>query len=316
MRAISRSSLFICLIFLMLGIGLFWFCYETDREASRHLTPAGVSVRGYYRRDGTYINSYNRRPPGGVVHDAPYERIQTFCIIGMIASFFIAIVTPSILLEARRRRSLQSKSLGRKGTIAYPHSYDSNRDKHTNTNTSAELGQNDIILDKLPKLDNSPNDSDSRFKHSTYSATVFSKLTALISQSSDVPDDVVSTTQDTLPSSVYTPALSCSVCNLALSRSTGKNKVVVLSEHIYIEDDTGSAYCMKCSESVKHCNCAACSGVLIASQIGGRILGRPYCHGCLESHSDTAGKSRYLPEDSSPFQANLIRCLEDGEPCL
>ncbi|MEO9210446.1 MAG: KTSC domain-containing protein [Ginsengibacter sp.] len=67
-------------------------------EAGTHLSSWSVHVHGYYRRDGTYINPYHRRPPGGVKHDAPYERKQFWmgflffiCLVGGIgnASFYI-----------------------------------------------------------------------------------------------------------------------------------------------------------------------------------------------------------------------------------
>lgn len=38
------------------------------------LTPYSVSVNGYHRKDGTYANSYNRRPPGSLDRDI---RIQS-----------------------------------------------------------------------------------------------------------------------------------------------------------------------------------------------------------------------------------------------
>ncbi len=38
-----------------------------------HLTPYSVSVSGYTRGDGTYVRGYNRRPPGSVSHDLPYQ---------------------------------------------------------------------------------------------------------------------------------------------------------------------------------------------------------------------------------------------------
>src|SRR5262249_53645698 len=37
-------------------------------------SPKTVHVSGYYRRDGTYVHSYYRRPPGAAQHDAPYEK--------------------------------------------------------------------------------------------------------------------------------------------------------------------------------------------------------------------------------------------------
>ena len=56
------------------------------------LTPHSVSVRGYYRSDGTYVNSYNRRPPGSVKHDKPYETIRFITLLIMLPSglFFVS----------------------------------------------------------------------------------------------------------------------------------------------------------------------------------------------------------------------------------
>ncbi len=71
---------------------------STYIEAGKHLTSSSVSVRGYYRRDGTYIHPYNRRPPGGARHDVPYESTRTYmsllffvCLIGDIASITIYV---------------------------------------------------------------------------------------------------------------------------------------------------------------------------------------------------------------------------------
>ena len=65
-------------------------------DAGHHLTPYSVSVRGYYRRDGTYVNPYKRRPPGGVRHDIPYEDRRFYmgllffvCLVGNIVSLSV-----------------------------------------------------------------------------------------------------------------------------------------------------------------------------------------------------------------------------------
>lgn len=50
-------------------------------EAGQHLTPYSVSVRGYYRSDGTYVRPHSRRPPGGAIHDVPYESKRFLCMI-------------------------------------------------------------------------------------------------------------------------------------------------------------------------------------------------------------------------------------------
>lgn len=67
-------------------------------EAGTHLSSYSIYVHGYYRRGGTYINAYHRRPPGSVKHDAPYEQKQFWmgflffiCLVGGIGnvSFYI-----------------------------------------------------------------------------------------------------------------------------------------------------------------------------------------------------------------------------------
>lgn len=61
-------------------IGIFLFVY-----AQSNLTPYSVSVRGYYRSNGTYVSSYMRRPPGSVKHDEPYEGLRLFAGLIVIA---------------------------------------------------------------------------------------------------------------------------------------------------------------------------------------------------------------------------------------
>lgn len=64
-------------------------------EAGSHLTPKTVYVTGYSRSDGTHIDSYYRRPPGGAIHDAPYERkrmIMTILFLGCLVFGAISIV--------------------------------------------------------------------------------------------------------------------------------------------------------------------------------------------------------------------------------
>jgi hypothetical protein len=62
-------------IFTILPIGLVLQIGGCAVNLSAHYepTPASVSVLGYYRRDGTYVHPYHRRPPGGAQHDAPFE---------------------------------------------------------------------------------------------------------------------------------------------------------------------------------------------------------------------------------------------------
>lgn len=85
LKNIFKSYLW--LIFPIALLGGISSC-ETYIEAGTHLTKASVSVRGYYRKDGTYIRSYHRRPPGGVIHDEPYESKRSM----MEFLFFISLV--------------------------------------------------------------------------------------------------------------------------------------------------------------------------------------------------------------------------------
>jgi hypothetical protein len=64
-------------------------------EAGTHLTPYSVSVRGYYRNDGTYVRAYSRRPPGSVSHDAPYEDKSS--LMGFLFALCIVVGTGNIV---------------------------------------------------------------------------------------------------------------------------------------------------------------------------------------------------------------------------
>ncbi len=52
--------------------------------AEGNITPSSVSVKGYYRSDGTYVRSYNRRPPGSLDKDAPYEVLRLISLLTII----------------------------------------------------------------------------------------------------------------------------------------------------------------------------------------------------------------------------------------
>jgi hypothetical protein len=56
-------------VLLVLGLLLWAYGYSG-------MTPASVSVSGYYRSDGTYVSSYERRPQGSVPHDEPYHGVE------------------------------------------------------------------------------------------------------------------------------------------------------------------------------------------------------------------------------------------------
>ncbi len=55
-------------------------------DFGKKLTPYSVSVRGYYRSDGTYVSPHNRRPPGSVEKDAPYELSRGILIVILLGS--------------------------------------------------------------------------------------------------------------------------------------------------------------------------------------------------------------------------------------
>ena len=89
---------------------LFWLCLSAFCQASANLTPYSVSVRGYYRSDGTYVSPHSRRPPGSVAHDAPYESTRSLCLLGMVACIGLVAI-PLWLLVQRTRDGVESESL-------------------------------------------------------------------------------------------------------------------------------------------------------------------------------------------------------------
>lgn len=79
-------------------------------EAKTYLTPASVSVSGYTRQDGTYVNPYNRRPPGGAMHDRPYENeIFFYKMIMVVGGGLVIIPTAGFI----RRIKTQQKNPSR-----------------------------------------------------------------------------------------------------------------------------------------------------------------------------------------------------------
>lgn len=65
--------------------------YEKRIEAGKHLTLYSVSVRGYYRNDGTYVRPHSRRPPGSVAHDAPYLAKRSRLFWGMTGLILLSL---------------------------------------------------------------------------------------------------------------------------------------------------------------------------------------------------------------------------------
>lgn len=90
----------------LFGAVLVWFCLDNYIEAGRHLTPYSVRVRGYYRRDGTYVAPYHRRPPGSVAHDAPYEQTRSLCQLGMFFGVGSSLVPPFLVVRGRKKNRL------------------------------------------------------------------------------------------------------------------------------------------------------------------------------------------------------------------
>jgi hypothetical protein len=99
----------------LVGLSLFVYCFLTYLEAGGYLTPASVSVSGYHRRDGTYVQPYHRRPPGGVPHDAPYETTRAYYQAGMFLGVVVSLVPlfPSVL------NSLQARQKSRRWIVRY-----------------------------------------------------------------------------------------------------------------------------------------------------------------------------------------------------
>jgi|GEM_PF-5428422 len=86
MKVILRHLIFITSILIVFFTSRYLYL-----DAGEHLTPYSVSVSGYYRSDGTHVNSYSRRPPGGAKHDAPYETVRSitfFFMAGSVISLF------------------------------------------------------------------------------------------------------------------------------------------------------------------------------------------------------------------------------------
>jgi len=80
-------------------------------EAGKYLTPYSVNVSGYYRSDGTYVRPHNRRPPGSVKHDAPYESkrigltlLFIICLIAKGSSVIIYIKMSIAEIERQKRK--------------------------------------------------------------------------------------------------------------------------------------------------------------------------------------------------------------------
>jgi hypothetical protein len=78
------AGLFGVPLFLLVLIGGF----AGYQYAESNITPATVVVREYVKSDGTHVSGYNRRPPGSVPHDQPYEYIQFSAFIAILGATF------------------------------------------------------------------------------------------------------------------------------------------------------------------------------------------------------------------------------------
>ena len=65
--------------------------YKKRVEAGKRLTPYSVSVKGYYRNDGTYVRPHSRRPPSSVAHDAPYQSKRSRLFWGMTGLIILSL---------------------------------------------------------------------------------------------------------------------------------------------------------------------------------------------------------------------------------
>ena len=74
-----------------LCILLIIFCFLLFLYSNGNLTPFSISVSSYYRTDWTFVNSYNRRPPGSVKHDNPFLILSILSIIGIFIGFILII---------------------------------------------------------------------------------------------------------------------------------------------------------------------------------------------------------------------------------
>jgi len=84
----KRATRLIGIAFLVGGILLWVFGYAG-------VTPSSVNVSGYHRSDGTYVDSYSRRPPGSVAHDNPFETAEWLGVFSFCAGVYILVVKRS-----------------------------------------------------------------------------------------------------------------------------------------------------------------------------------------------------------------------------
>ena len=98
----SKKKIFVYLVLVILGALIFWKGLSANKEAETYLTPASVSVSGYTRHDGSYIHPYNRRPPGGAIHDRPYENaIFLYKMMMVIGGGLVILPATGLMLRIK-----------------------------------------------------------------------------------------------------------------------------------------------------------------------------------------------------------------------
>jgi hypothetical protein len=105
-----KKRLLISLVLVVLGALIFWKSLSAYQEAKTHLTPASVSVSGYTRRDGTYVRPYIRRPPGGAIHDRPYEDAMFLYSVLMLVGGGLIILPVGMILRGKTQKKLSQES--------------------------------------------------------------------------------------------------------------------------------------------------------------------------------------------------------------
>jgi hypothetical protein len=307
MHITPRTRTLIAVGLPVLGLAIFLASLLEYREAGRHLTPASVSVSGYYRRDGTYVGSYNRRPPGGVAHDAPYERKRSLCQGGMFLGIAISLA-PLILYFRNKQEKAQKPRAVPTPPSDVPSSpvnalgvrFDSKSDgaEFIKSGAAHSVGDSDMPIQSVQSPTAVPIVALDRSEPAI--SEVIQTLVLM------APDPIVK-----LAPPEAEKSLTCAACACVLRRHSQAFLQTETQEDFIVEQATGSAYCLPCSEIVKYCNCAACGKLLKTDDLAGRIMGRPYCETCLEPHILPARRGGPM-EEVSPWQEIAIRQLEDA----
>jgi hypothetical protein len=135
---------------LVIGIVIFALSHTAHRAAGAHLTAASIHVSGY-NRNGYYISDYDRRPPGSVAHDAPFESSRSLYMATMVLGICIAVF-PVFTLKRSLKECLSDI---RESTLTIAQPYDGNsRIKlvtiHANGSSVIRLQDFDELLSAVP----------------------------------------------------------------------------------------------------------------------------------------------------------------------